>query len=86
MAKANQNPDLKPVSVTWSPISGAVGYVLHFGTKPGNYSASVDVGNVSEYIISEDFEPGIYYFAVTAYDEVGNESGFSVERIIDLTT
>ena len=37
----------------------------------------IDVGNVTEYTLHDLEEGVIYYFAVTAYDSEGNESGYS---------
>jgi len=85
-AKLNQNYQLDMVSVSWDPNSepDLAGYILYYGKKPGHYTSSIDVGNVHEYNI-EDLEPGIYYYAVTAYDKNGNESSYSNETKIDLT-
>lgn len=37
----------------------------------------IDVGNVTEYTLHDLEEGVVYYFAVTAYDSEGNESGYS---------
>lgn len=49
------------------------GYKVYYGTSSGNYTDSIDVGNVTTYTIDK-LSPGTYYFAVTAYDIWGNES------------
>ncbi len=55
------------------------GYRLHYGKTSRAYSHSVDVGNVTTYTLT-GLDPGaLYYFAATAYDAQGNESGFSDE-------
>ncbi len=55
------------------------GYILYQGITEGSYETPIDVGNVTSYTVS-DLEPGMtYYFAVTAYDTGGNESGPSNE-------
>jgi hypothetical protein len=61
------------------------GYYLYFGNSPGNYTAAVDVGNVTEYILDHLIlhEDVIYYIAITAYDASGNESDFSAELEYD---
>ncbi len=62
---ANSEPDL-------------VGYKLYYGTASRSYGTPIDVGNQTTYTIN-DLGPGTYYFAATAYDTSGNESGFSNE-------
>jgi len=65
---ANQEPDLD-------------GYMIYYGTSSRDYAWSVDVGNYTTCAIRDDnFEMGqTYYFAATAYDDDGNESGYSGE-------
>ena len=41
----------------------------------------VDVGNVTTYTVTGLADGATYYFAVTAYDSVGNESGYSNEVV-----
>lgn len=65
---ANTEPDLS-------------GYRVYYGTSSGQYTTSVDVGNNTHCVIS-GLAPGVtYYFAATAYDTEGNESGFSDEIV-----
>ena len=55
------------------------GYILYQGITEGSYGNPIDVGNVTSYTVS-GLEPGTtYYFAVTAHDTGGNESGPSNE-------
>ena len=63
-----------------TPIDDLKGFKVHRGSAPGAYSEAdtIDVGNVLTYTV-ENLEPGTHYFAVTAYDTSGNESGFSSE-------
>ena len=68
---ANDEPDL-------------AGYRIHWGDQSGNYTSQVDVGNVTEYKI-ENLPDGTYFFAATAYDDSGNESGYSNEVSATLT-
>src|SRR3972149_5909585 len=50
-----------------TPLTDLAGYKIHYGTTSGNYTTVIDVGNVTT------------YFATTAYDSSGNESGYSNE-------
>jgi hypothetical protein len=57
------------VSLGWklSPDPRALGYTVLYGTATGSYSQSIDVGNVSQTVVS-GLAPGTtYYFAVFAY-------------------
>ena len=65
---ANTEPDL-------------AGYKIHYGTARGDYSHTIDVGNITTYTLT-DLEEGVtYYLAATAYDEDENESDYSDELV-----
>jgi hypothetical protein len=53
------------------------GFKVYKATTSGNYTQSVDVGNVTSYTDSSLSDGTTYYFAVTAYDSTGNTSGYS---------
>jgi len=55
------------------------GYKVHYGTAPRIYSDTVIAGNVTGYLLPHLFDGQTYYVAVTAYDNFGNESGYSNE-------
>ena len=58
--------------VKWGAVSGDVtGYKVCYGTSPGSYPNEVDVGNVTEYALSNlSLEVGeTYYFVVRAYNQ-----------------
>ena len=72
---------LGAIVISWDPNTepDLKGYKIYYGTSPGGYTQIIDVGKKSKYII-RNLQEGIpYYFAVTAYDTAGNESGFSNE-------
>lgn len=72
---------LYSASLSWQPVSDSdlAGYLVYMGTESKIYSDSLDVGNVQEYMVPH-LEPGVtYYFAIRAYDNWGNQSGFSPE-------
>ena len=68
------------VSLAWdpSPSDGVIGYKVYYGQSSGNYSNSIEVGNQTTYTVG-NLTKGIFFFAITAYDAAGNESGFSNE-------
>ena len=60
---------------TWSPSPDAVaGYRLYYGSSSGNYTQSVDVGNVTQSTVSNLTAGATYYAAVTAYNSAALES------------
>ena len=63
----------------WDASTGDVsGYIIYYGIAQGNYPFSEDVGNVTEYALSNFplSEGTTYYFVVRAYNATG-ESGDS---------
>ncbi|SNB46127.1 dockerin type I domain-containing protein [Geobacter sp. DSM 9736] len=62
-----------------SPITDLAGYKVYAGSSSGNYDQPVDVGNKTSHTVTNLPDEGTHYFAVTAYDTKGNESGFSSE-------
>lgn len=69
------------VKVKWDPNSESdlAGYKVYYGKTSNNYSDMVDLGNATTVDI-RNLERGVtYYFAATAYDNSGNESGYSKE-------
>lgn len=76
------------VDLSWSPpatrtdgsvliLSDLEGYRIYSGSSPDQLILLIDlIDSTTDYSIS-NLSPGIYYFAVTAYDVDGLESGFS---------
>ena len=69
------------VRVSWqaNTESDLAGYKIYYGTQAGSYSTTINVANVLQYSLTGLSEGSTYYFAVTAYDQSGNESSFSTE-------
>jgi hypothetical protein len=74
-------------TLTWTPptqnvdgtsLTDLAGYRIYWGTSQNNLTNSTTVAGagVSSALI-EQLTPATYYFAVTAYDTVGNESAYS---------
>jgi hypothetical protein len=68
------------VSLAWdaSVSPNISGYKVYFGNGSQSYGTPITIGNQTTYIVS-GLTPGTYYFAVTAFDVDGNESGYSNE-------
>jgi hypothetical protein len=69
------------VTLAWDPNSESdvSGYKVHYGLNSRTYPFVVDTGTATSQTI-ENLQEGVsYYFAVTAYNVAGLESGFSGE-------
>jgi hypothetical protein len=64
------------------------GYRIYYGTSTGVYSQSygsgLNAGNITTYAVTGLNRGTRYYFAATAYDTMGHESGFSNEVFKDI--
>ena len=72
--------ETRSVTLSWEPNTepDIAGYKVHWGTSSGVYSQFTDVPQTTASV--SDLAVGIrYYFAVTAYNEAGLESGYSEE-------
>ena len=69
------------VTLEWEPVihPDLVGYKVYQGNSSLNYDFPIDVGNWTSCTIGDLREGEIHYFAVTAYDNYGNESDYSNE-------
>ena len=66
------------LSFAWDPSDGATGYKLHYGFESRDYSFVVDIGLWTQCTVSGLDNGETYYFAITAYNELG-ESEYSEE-------
>ena len=76
------------VSINWNKNSESdvAGYKVYYGTATHNYQNMLDVGPFTAAVI-DGLSGGVtYYFAVTAYDTLGNESGVSQEVLATMPT
>jgi hypothetical protein len=66
---ASSSIEAATVRLAWDRSSDGVtvGYVIRYGTSPGNYTQSVDVGNVSTFAINTLTSGVRYYFSVQGY-------------------
>jgi fibronectin type 3 domain-containing protein len=69
------------VSLAWDPNTepDLAGYKVYYGTVSRAQTDSIDVGNATAYTIMGLLEGRTYFFAATAYDRYGRESGLSNE-------
>lgn len=70
------------VTLAWDPNSPAenvVGYRLYYGTESRNYAFMIDITADTTQKVGNIEKGQNYYFAVTAFNEAGQESDFSEE-------
>lgn len=67
------------IGVAWTPVPGATGYRVYYGTAPGRYTGSRDVGPVTTTSLSGLSDCTGYYLAVKAYNGAGESQSFSNE-------
>jgi hypothetical protein len=68
------------LTLQWDPNTETdlTGYKAYFGTAPGTYGTPTSIGKTNTLTLY-GFAAGTYYFAVTAFNAAGLESGFSNE-------
>jgi hypothetical protein len=75
-------PDLyaADVALAWDANSESdlSGYKVYYGTGSRAYGTPISLGRVTSHTVT-GLGPGTYYFAITAYNSTGLESGFSNE-------
>ena len=77
-------------TLAWDAVTATnlSGYRVYYGTAPGTYQQAagqgISVGNVTTYTLMGLSSGTRYYFAVTAFDTQGNESGYSNETFKDI--
>lgn len=75
------NSKTTDITLAWNYNSepDVAGYKLYLGNSSQNYTQVIDVGMTDQYTIRDLIEGTVYFFAVTAYNQNGLESGFSNE-------
>ena len=73
------------VTLAWDANTepDVAGYNVYAGITSGSYGPHVSVGNQTSYTVT-GLGSGTHYFAVTAYDAYGVESGFSIELSVTI--
>ncbi len=86
--------ELGSVTLEWMPpqsntdgssATDLAGYVIYWGTEPGDYDQQLRIDNVglTAYVV-DSLRPATYYFTATAFNAAGIESDYSneVERSV----
>ena len=83
-------PPSNSAGLAWDAVivPNLSGYRVYFGTAPGTYlqpvGQGISVGNVTTYTVMGLASGTRYYFAVTDFDTLGNESSYSNEVFKDI--
>lgn len=62
-------PGDRKLEITWNAVSQATGYIISYGTSPGIYSDTIDVGNTTRAVIGSLTNTTTYYLIVNAYSQ-----------------
>jgi hypothetical protein len=73
--------NVNDISLAWDSNSepNVAGYKLYIGRSSGNYTQARDLGLTTICSIRDLIDGSSYFFAITAYNQNGLESGFSEE-------
>ena len=73
------------ITLEWDANSepNIFGYNVYYGKANGDYDVTLDVGNWTTATVADLEDDETYYFAVTAYNADGLESGYSSEVCIN---
>jgi Concanavalin A-like lectin/glucanases superfamily/Fibronectin type III domain len=77
--------DAATITLAWdpNPEPDVAGYRVSFGTNSGQYTTTVDVGNITIYTLTNLLPGNTYYFALQAYNPAGT-SPYSNEVSVTL--
>lgn len=66
---ASGSSEAASLGLAWDPPQDGVtvGFVVKYGTSPGNYQQTIDVGNVTSYTITSLADGVTYYIAIQGY-------------------
>src|SRR4030042_2350369 len=77
--QTNLSWDTPSTNEDGTPLTDLAGFKIYYGTASGNYTQNIDVGNVTTYPVTNLTDGLTYYFVVTAYNALRNESRYSTE-------
>jgi len=73
------------LSISWNAnTDDAIGYKIYYGVLSGQYGDFYDVKDATSASLTGLTNGQTYYVAVTAYDNYGNESGYSDELTVEI--
>ncbi|MBI2875792.1 MAG: right-handed parallel beta-helix repeat-containing protein, partial [Candidatus Tectomicrobia bacterium] len=75
------SPNNRSLLIQWDQAVAATGYKIHYGTTAGVYDTTIDVGDVTHYLITDLTNDTPYYIALSSYNAEGEQSPNSAELI-----
>jgi hypothetical protein len=69
------------IGLSWDPVPNATGYKVYYGPSQGNYTGSVNVGQVTQATVSTLTDCADWHLAVKAYNNNGESPTFSNEIV-----
>jgi hypothetical protein len=73
--------DKRSAYIKWSPVDGAYGYNIYFGTAPDKLYTSIMVLGNNEYWLKTMDRTKTYYFAIEAFNESGLSTQYPVQTM-----
>ena len=72
------SPPVTRTDGSYLPVGDLAGFRVYMGTSSGNLTPYIDLdsGDINEFTI-KNLSSGSYYFAISAFDTDGQESGLS---------
>lgn len=73
--------DKRSAWIRWSPVDGAFGYTIHYGTQPDKLYNNIMVLNHNEYWFKAMDKLATYYYTIEAFNENGISERYPVMRV-----
>lgn len=79
--EVNRQDDRRNAHLSWSPVEGAVGYVVYWGIEEDKLNNSVLMYDIPEYHLRALNRDQAYYFQVEAFNEHGISQRTAPEKV-----
>jgi xylan 1,4-beta-xylosidase len=73
--------DKRSAWIRWSPVDGAYGYTIHYGTHPDKLYNNIMVLNANEYWFKAMDKLATYYYTIEAFNENGISERYPVMKV-----
>ncbi|MCB1669948.1 MAG: hypothetical protein R3F41_07865 [Gammaproteobacteria bacterium] len=76
---ANVLVEDEKVTISWGTVFGASGYIARYGLESGQYTGSLDLGNITS--IETELPPGSYFLKIAGYGGIDKTPGLYTDEI-----